>query len=163
MEIEIKNMNADNAPELAKAAKEIWNEHFLPIIGQAQVDYMLEKFQSEQAIRQQINEGIRYIGAYVDSRLVGYSCYKLESERLFISKLYVKKENRGLGIGRAMFNHELNLARESGKSTLYLTVNKYNELAISVYKRLGFYVEDSDVTDIGGGFVMDDYIMAYDL
>lgn len=163
MEILIKNMNSTNAPELAKAAKEIWNEHFLPIIGQEQVDYMLNKFQSEQAIKQQMTEGVQYIGAYVDSKLVGYSCYKLESERLFISKLYVKKECRGLGAGRAMFNHELKLARENGKSALYLTVNKQNELAINIYKHLGFYVEDSAVTDIGGGFVMDDYIMAYDL
>ncbi len=159
MEIAIKKMNSNNAPELATTAREIWNEHFLPIIGQAQVDYMLDKFQSEQAIRHQMAEGVQYIGSYVESKLVGYSCYKLESERLFISKLYVKKEYRGLGVGRAMFDQEVKFAKENGKSAVYLTVNKHNELAINVYKHLGFYEEKSIVTDIGNGFVMDDYIM----
>lgn len=59
---------------------------------------MLDKFQSEQAIRHQMAEGVQYIGSYVDSKLVGYSCYKLESERLFISKLYVKKNIEDLAL-----------------------------------------------------------------
>lgn len=29
--------------EIADLAKIIWNEHFTPIIGQKQVDYMVEK------------------------------------------------------------------------------------------------------------------------
>ena len=42
-------------------AKEIWREHFTAIIGKAQVDYMLKKFQSEEAVREQIeNEGFLY-------------------------------------------------------------------------------------------------------
>ena len=47
----------------------------------------------------------------------------------------------------------------SGKSCIYLTVNKYNSGSIEVYKKLGFTVADQVVTDIGGGYVMDDYIM----
>jgi len=35
-------------------AYEIWNEYFTPIIGKAQVDYMLEKFQSKKVITEQI-------------------------------------------------------------------------------------------------------------
>ena len=34
---------------LSKLACEIWNQHFVPIIGQAQVDYMLDKFLSPKA------------------------------------------------------------------------------------------------------------------
>ena len=41
---------------LAELASEIWNEYFPPIIGQAQVDYMLGKFQSALAIARQIRE-----------------------------------------------------------------------------------------------------------
>lgn len=36
----------DKICQLEKLAKEIWNQHFVPIIGQDQVDYMLNKFQS---------------------------------------------------------------------------------------------------------------------
>ena len=42
---------------------------------------------------------------------------------------------------------------------MYLTVNKHNELAIRAYRGTGFDVIDSVETDIGEGFVMDDYIM----
>jgi hypothetical protein len=42
-------------------------------------------------------------------------------------------------------------------------VNKRNTRAIAAYQRNGFVTADSVVTDIGGGFVMDDYIMAKEL
>ena len=54
-------------------------------------------------------------------------------------------------------------ARDNGKSEVYLTVNKHNDHAIDVYKKKGFTVTDEVVTDIGGGYVMDDYIMTYEL
>ncbi len=45
---------------VARLACEIWNQHFIPIIGKAQVDYMLEKFQSKRAISEQIENGYSY-------------------------------------------------------------------------------------------------------
>ena len=42
---------------------------------------------------------------------------------------------------------------------MYLTVNKHNELGTRAYFAKGFEVIDSVETDIGEGFVMDDYIM----
>jgi hypothetical protein len=38
-------------------------------------------------------------------------------------------------------------------------VNKRNASAIAAYRKHGFDVRESVVKDIGGGFVMDDYIM----
>ncbi len=51
------------------------------------------------------------------------------------------------------------IARKRGLDALYLTVNKNNEMAIRAYKANGFEVIDAVETDIGEGFVMDDYIM----
>ena len=45
---------------LSKLACEIWNQHFVPIIGQAQVDYMLNKFLSPKALTEQIASGYEY-------------------------------------------------------------------------------------------------------
>jgi diamine N-acetyltransferase len=36
--------------EVARRAREIWLDHYVPIIGREQVDYMLDKFQSERAV-----------------------------------------------------------------------------------------------------------------
>ena len=51
------------------------------------------------------------------------------------------------------------LCRERGLRAMYLTVNKGNVLGIRAYKGNGFEVIDAVETDIGKGFVMDDYIM----
>ena len=41
--------------EMSKMATEILREYYDPIIGKEQNDYMLELFQSEDAIRDQLN------------------------------------------------------------------------------------------------------------
>jgi ribosomal protein S18 acetylase RimI-like enzyme len=51
------------------------------------------------------------------------------------------------------------VARERGCSRLVLAVNKNNRDAIAAYLKHGFRVADAVVKDIGGGYVMDDYIM----
>jgi hypothetical protein len=38
----------------------IWREHYTPIIGSTQVDYMLNKFQTAHAVEDQIREGSQY-------------------------------------------------------------------------------------------------------
>jgi hypothetical protein len=44
-----------------------------------------------------------------------------------------------------------------------LTVNKRNAKAMAAYQRNGFTLTESVVVDIGGGFVMDDYVMTKEL
>ena len=51
------------------------------------------------------------------------------------------------------------LAIESGKSVISLTVNKHNSNSIEAYKKMGFEIIRPMVTDIGSGYVMDDYYM----
>lgn len=87
---------------IAKLAKKIYQEHYIPIIGTEQVDYMLEKFQSEDSIKNQIDNKHTYLSVYKDNDLAGYSAFTKEEDRLFLSKFYLDKEYRGLGIGRKM-------------------------------------------------------------
>ena len=53
------NNNSD-IDTVSRLAHEIWNQHFVSIIGQAQVDYMLEKFQSSDDIAEQISCSYEY-------------------------------------------------------------------------------------------------------
>ena len=69
------------------------------------------------------------------------------------------KEHRGEGLCSATIRFYERLARERGLDALYLTVNKRNEMAIRAYKAKGFEVIDAAETDIGDGYIMDDYIM----
>ena len=55
---------------------------------------------------------------------------------------------------------KLNKIKElANRKPIRLTVNKYNKNSIAAYRKWGFKIIDSVVTDIGSGFVMDDFIM----
>jgi len=145
--------------EVAALAREIWTQHYTPMIGAAQVAYMLEKFQSVEAITRQIKkEGCEYV--WIPD--AGYAAWVPDRGKgsLFLSKIYVKEALRGAGLGRVL----LTLARQRGVALgcheLWLTVNRHNSESISFYERLGFQKTGTLVQDIGGGFVMDDFRMA---
>ena len=160
MNYEIKPVISDDEIlSLETLSKEIWNQHFVPIIGQAQVDYMLEKFQSYEPIKKQISEGMHYFMLFSGGEKAGYCGYKMDGNRVFLSKLYVKLEYRGNGLSKLMLENIRKFASENNLKAVYLTVNKHNDDTISIYRHLGFEVIDSVVSDIGSGFVMDDYIM----
>ena len=59
-----------------------------------------------------------------------------------------------------MLVHVVALATGRGAREVRLQVNKANLRAQRAYERSGFRRIEEAVFDIGGGFVMDDYIMA---
>ena len=57
--------------QIAKLAETIWHEHYEPILGVDQVNYMVEHFQSLRAMKDQIaNQGYRYRGLGLASRVL---------------------------------------------------------------------------------------------
>lgn len=147
---------------VAELARETWTRHYTPIIGAGQVEYMLEKFQSVAAIARQIAEGYEYYLMVAGGACCGYFALVPDEagERLMLSKIYVLADKQGLGLGREAVAFAVRRCRELGRRALWLTVNKRNARSIAFYERVGFVTESSVVTDIGGGFVMDDYVMA---
>ena len=141
-------------------AHEVWNEHYVPLIGQAQVDYMVAKFQSAEAMQGQIDSGYEYFQIQLSGRSLGYAAIRHDAAdtRVFISKLYVLAAHRKSGAGRQTLELLERMARERGATRLSLTVNKGNP-SVRAYERLGFKIVDAMVMDIGGGYVMDDYKM----
>ncbi|MEI6809107.1 MAG: GNAT family N-acetyltransferase [bacterium] len=147
--------------DVADLAREIWRDHYVPIIGQAQVDYMLGQFQSERAITAQIADGYEYFIVTHVGKNVGYLAIvrNADEQSLMISKIYVVKSGRGHGLGRRMLSFAENTCREHKLKILWLTVNKHNTGSIAWYTRMGFKNAGSIVQDIGAGFAMDDYRM----
>ncbi|MDE6798483.1 MAG: GNAT family N-acetyltransferase [Ruminococcus sp.] len=157
--------NFSELREIAVLAEKIWHECFVGIISAGQIDYMVENFQSFSAMKNQIeNQDYYYMAVRNDGTLCGYIGVKPENdERFFLSKLYLHESARGMGIASLMLAKVFEEARNAGKKSVYLTVNKYNSHAVEVYRKTGFVIIDSVVTDIGNGYVMDDYIMEYKL
>ena len=144
---------------VARLAYEIWNQHFTSIIGKAQVDYMVDKFQSKKAISEQIEEGYSYYLIEADGGYIGYTGICPKEEELFLSKLYIRASQRGRGYGRKAVEFIEKLACKKGLGKITLTVNKNNTDTIRAYEKFGFKNVGPTVQDIGGGFVMDDYKM----
>ncbi|MFO7718484.1 MAG: GNAT family N-acetyltransferase [Thermodesulfobacteriota bacterium] len=146
---------------VAALAREIWYEHYTPIIGQAQVDYMVPKFQSPEAIAAQIHGGARYDLILEHHEAIGYIGVVPDPEagELFLSKIYVRRERRGQGLGRLALEHVESVARDLKTLYIWLTVNKNNTASIRAYEHMGFIQRRAICQDIGQGFVMDDYLM----
>jgi len=141
----------------------IWREHYTPIIGSAQVEYMLQKFQTAQSIEEQIREGVHYFLLQTpEEENIGYLSVVYRPEELFLSKLYLLKTFRGQGWARVTLEFVKALARNRNLEHITLTVHKQNP-SVKAYQALGFGILEPVVTDIGGGFVMDDYRMGLDL
>ncbi len=154
----------ENIKILTNLACEIWHEYWPCLLSNEQIDYMLNKFQSFESINDQIKNN-NYIYNIIEnnSQFVGYFGICLKKDYLFLSKLYLKKEFRHKGFGKTIFNKIIQLAKQYNKPKIQLTVNKYNINTINAYKKWGFTEINAVVTDIGHGFVMDDYIMEYNI
>lgn len=148
---------------VAALAKEIWNQHYVSIVGQEQVDYILEKSQSADAIQAQIASGYQYYLALIDDVPMGYLGLvpNEPNRKLMLSKIYVRDLARGTGIGTTLLAFTKKQASAIGAKAVWLTVNRNNQPSIAWYKRKGFMVTDEVKTDIGSGFYMDDYIMEW--
>ena len=157
--IEVKK---DNIKTLAQLANNIWHEYWEIILTKEQIDYMVENFQSEKAINNQYkNEKYTYYFINENNINIGYFGISEKQDYLFLSKLYLVKEFRHKGIGQKAFQKIKEIALKKGYKEIQLTVNKHNTNTIQAYLKWGFKTIDAVVTDIGSGFVMDDYIMSW--
>lgn len=154
----------DEIRKLADLASEIWYDYWPCILSPAQIDYMVAKFQSFNALKEQIQDE-KYIYNIIEdnNNSIGYFGVCPKENYLFLSKLYIKKNYRAMGYGKKAFIKIIEIAKLHNKNSIQLTVNKYNSNTIKAYEKWGFKTINSVVTDIGKDFVMDDYIMEYKL
>ena len=148
---------------MTKVAEVVWREANVAFCSPEQVEYMIEMFQSYEAVSGQLMHGYRYFLVEEDGEILAYFGVQPQGERLFLSKFYILKEHRGKGIFSMGLEFMAQLCREQQLDTIYLTVNRNNTHACEVYLHKGFKIAEEAVADIGCGFVMDDYIMEYDV
>ena len=153
--------SVESIAEVAGLALEIWQEYYVPIVGQKQVDYMLEQFQSERAVAAQLAQSFEYYLVCQNRGNAGYFAVVPDAEKaaLMLSKIYVRKSERGHGLGKKILEFIEDLGQKRGIKMLWLTVNKNNADSIAWYSLMGFRNAGAVIQNIGGGFVMDDFRM----
>ncbi len=146
---------------VAFLAHKIWNQHYVPIIGQQQVDYMLDKFQDEEAIKHQIENGHEYFMIEHQKKTCGYLALvpNNDDKKMMISKIYIDSDFRNLNLGSQLMEFSIKEARNRNFYLIWLTVNINNSKSIKWYQKRGFTIKENIKIDIGNGFVMDDYLM----
>lgn len=143
--------------EMSAMATEIVREHFDPIIGSAQNDYMIAKFQTVQAISSQLDHGYRYYFVKNEGKIIGFLAFYPRNDVMYLSKFYLYKSERGRGYSRGMLDFVRRAAKDEHLRAIELNVNRNNS-AIYAYEKLGFTVIREEKNDIGQGYFMDDYV-----
>lgn len=162
MPIAIAPVSANDVEAIAALARVVWQDAYPAIITQAQIDYMLaQRYAAPRLLEELATPGLWWDLATVDGVLAGFAATQLTAApgEMKLDKLYVDPARQRLGLGGALIAHVAARARREGCATLILAVNKQNARAIAAYRKHGFAVRESVRVDIGGGFVMDDFIM----
>lgn len=143
--------------EMSEMAASIVRDHFDPIIGKAQNDYMISLFQTKDAIKKQLSNGYRYFFVKDDNKDLGFLAFYPKTDAMYLSKFYLYKSERGKEYARRMLNLVIEETKKAGMNGIELNVNKNNP-ACRVYESLGFKIIRDEKNDIGNGFYMDDHV-----
>src|SRR5215813_60563 len=158
----IERVSVDDVEQVAALAAEIWYRHYPAIITRAQIEYMLKQRYDPVLVRAELGRrDLWWDKLVVDEVLSGFSSYWLadSAREINLDKIYVHQRWQRRGYGGMLIARVTEVARQQDCSRIVLAVNKSNRTAIDAYLKHGFHVADAIVKEIGGGFVMDDYIM----
>lgn len=155
----VERVTERSLPRVADLAESIWWRCYPPIIGAEQVHYMLGRGYALPSLRRELRDGSRYFLLRAGARSVGFFAWRPHDDEAFLDKLYLEPAFQGLGLGQCLLAEVVRQAERSGLRGVSLRVNRHNAPAIRAYRRAGFSVRGTDCKPIGGGFVMDDYLM----
>ena len=150
-------------PTLRDLAERVWRTSYVAMLSPAQIDYMLDLMYAPATIAAEMERGIAWTIAELGGEPVGYLAITFDSRQAELHKLYLLPDRQGGGLGQEMLRHARDAATAAGAHVLRLRVNKTNARALRSYERAGFRIVDALVADIGGGFVMDDYVLSLPL
>ncbi len=143
---------------IAQLAHVIWNEHYVPIVGQQQVDYMLGKIYNHESLVEQltVKNHVFYL-IEQDKNPIGFISVSLTGTAdFFLHKFYIDQQKSNTGIGTEVLNL---LVKEINPKSLTLTVNRQNFKSINFYFKNGFKINRVEDFDIGNGYQMNDFVM----
>lgn len=143
---------------ISKLAHTIWNTHYVPIIGQEQVNYMLEQMYNKEnlTLQLEVNKHQFYL-VHKDNACVGFMSVSSNNQAdYFLHKFYIQQHESKKGIGTECLDKLTKLLKPE---TITLTVNRQNYKSINFYFKNGFSIDRVEDFDIGNNYVMNDFVM----
>ncbi len=164
--VSIRQIGTGELAIVQKLAYHIWPRVYPGIISEGQIRHMLEQFYDLGILWDEVQRrAVCYALIEVDGRPSGYLSFEAQRQdkSAFLHKLYLLPEFHRMGAGALALGWVENAAARAGLRRVRLRVNKRNAPAIRAYLRRGFRFAGDIVSDIGGGYVMDDCWMEKDL
>lgn len=142
-------------------ARESWQSTYAHILRQEQIDYMLEMMYSETTLLKHFDNPNYFYYLVTDRhQYFGFFGYEKHAQpkTTKLHRIYFLSRAQGRGLGKMSLDFIKQEALKNGDEQVLLTVNKNNS-ALQFYQSQGFEISSEAVFDIGGGYVMDDFIM----
>jgi ribosomal protein S18 acetylase RimI-like enzyme len=164
MEINIRPATSADLITIESIAQRTWPATFGSFLTSEQIDYMLGMMYSPIALTEQIGKGHHFLLLNDGNEDIGYVSYQHDYHpgTTKIHKLYVLPGNQGHGYGKQLIAQVKRIAQAAQQQALRLDVNYQNE-AIGFYEYLGFVNIGRHDTDIGNGYLMEDFIFEMEL
>ena len=147
---------------ISAMARQIWPVSYRGIISEAQIAYMLDWMYTPDRLEEEMLEFGRVFRLIMSDGLrVGFASTgpAAPDGSSPLHKFYLLPGSQLCGLGSKAMGKLCDLEMKGGASTLELRVNRNNLPAISFYRKHQFEVFAENCCEIGGGFVMNDYLM----
>ena len=172
--VRILQADPSDVETIERIARQTWPVTFGGILSAEQIEYMLDRMYRPESLLDQMQRGHvfhlllvaddaqqdEYAGQSRRYRAVGYVSHQLDEApgATKIHKLYVLPEFHGRGLGKELIRKVESIAARAGQFALKLDVN-YQNAAIRFYERAGFEKVERFDTEIGHGYLMEDWRM----
>jgi GNAT superfamily N-acetyltransferase len=160
--ITIKEASIADVNTIQEIAYNSWPHTYGAILSQDQIDYMLNLwYASDVLIDNMTNKEHFFLLAFDGAVCLGFASYEhnyLNKNVTRLHKIYLLPEAQGKGVGKLFIDTIENLAQVNHSDFISLNVNKFNK-AFAFYQKIGFEIVDEYDTEIGNGYLMEDYIM----
>src|SRR5690349_8122241 len=105
-QIIITKATVDDIPYIQHIAHVTWPLVYGPIVGEAQLVYMLNLIYSTSSLESQMKNGSIFLLAKANNEPNAFAAYFLKSYNIYkLDKLYALPNQQGKGLGRMLINY----------------------------------------------------------
>jgi ribosomal protein S18 acetylase RimI-like enzyme len=160
--INIVEASTNDFKVIREIAYQTWPIAYGEILSKTQLDYMLEAFYNEEALKDSVvNKGHYFVLAKEGEETLGFASYEHhynQKRQTKIHKIYILPQTQGKGIGKTLIDFVEKVAKKNNSTALSLNVNRYNK-ALHFYQKLGFEIVEEVDIELDHGYLMEDYVM----
>lgn len=152
--ISVRKADYEDVKVLKKLADELVPSSFKGVLNTTQIDHMLDKFFTQEALQDALNAGKDYFIASLDGEDLGVVSVIKHGPNLFLmQKIYVSQKALGKGIGTALFEEvKQYVKQQQTPCTIELPINQHNP-GLPFYVKQGMKkIRDAGI-DMGDFFI----------